>query len=122
MMNIKIQATNLELTQDVRDYLDKKLPHFENYLEKAGSAALCEVEIEKTTDHHRQGDIYRAEVNLTVDGKQHRVESRQENIYAAIDEVKDEMSRELRKSKGKRMTLVRKGGAKVKNLLKGLKF
>lgn len=122
MMNIKVQATNMKLTDDIQEYLNKKLAHFENYLDQNGGNALCEVELEKTTDHHKQGDIYRAEINVTDDGRHHRAASRQENIYAAIDEVKDEMSRELRKSKGKHMTLVRRGGAKVKAMLKGLKF
>lgn len=121
-MNIKIQATNLELTSDVRDYLDKKLPYFEQFLEHGGGAALCEVEVEKTTAHHKQGSIYRAEINITDGGSHYRAESRQENIYAAIDEVKDDMSRELKRSKNKKRTLVRRGGAKVKALLKGLKF
>jgi ribosome-associated translation inhibitor RaiA len=43
-----------------------------------------------------------------------------EDLYAAIDEVKDEIVREVTGGKKKRETLIRKGGAKIKSIIKKL--
>jgi len=122
MLNIRLQGTNLDLTEEIKSYVNKKLSHLEQYIDPKDESFQCDVEVEKTTDHHKQGDIYRAEVNLHIAGSNFRAESRAESIFAAFDEVKDEMSKELRRNKDKRMTLIRKGGAQIKNMLKRLRF
>ena len=89
-MNIQIKNTNLELTQAISDYLYKKLSDLENLVSHHDKDALCRVEIGKTTKHHKSGDVFRAEINLRMKGENVYVVSEREDLYAAIDEVKDE--------------------------------
>ena len=51
--------------------------------------------------HHNKGKIYYAEVNVQIPGKLVRVEKDAEDLYKAIDKVKDHMKVELEKVKGK---------------------
>jgi putative sigma-54 modulation protein len=77
-----------------------------------------EVEIGRTTKHHQAGDIFRAEINLSINGKLFRVESEQESLYAAIDEVRDDLEREIKKFKEKRETIFIRGARSIKKKLK----
>jgi putative sigma-54 modulation protein len=119
-MNIKEKATNIEITEAIRDYLHKKLSHFDRFVDESDSNALCEVEIGKTTEHHKSGDIFRTEINLTYKGQVYRSVNQGEDLYSTIDLVKDDMTRQLQTGKDKRISLTRRGGAKIKNLIKGL--
>ena len=84
------------------------------------TSVSCQVELSKTTNHHKAGDIFRAEINLQKDGKQFRAVSEQETIMSAMDEAKDEILRELKSYKSKQMTMMRRGGAAIKDMVKGI--
>jgi len=119
-MDINIKATNITLTPDISDYLDKRLKSFEKYVDAEDTSILLNVEVGKTTDHHKSGDIFRAEINLHISGRDLRSVSEQETLYSAIDDAKDEMTRELRRHKRKRLHLMRRGGARVKAFMRGV--
>ena len=117
---IKIKSTNLALVPEVEAYIRTKiqmLEKFFSYYAKEGGELLFEIEIGKITEHHRKGDIFRAEINCTAGGTQFRSEAEKDDIHTAIDEAKDELSRELRKHKNKYSALVRRGGAALKKFL-----
>lgn len=78
---------------------------------------LAEAELSRTTRHHTSGDIFRFEVNLTVNGKLLRSESERENIYTAIDDVHEELAREIRGDKTKQDTIFRRIARSVKKKL-----
>lgn len=63
--------------------------------------------------------MFRAEFNLFVGGKQYNAASEKEDLYAALDDVKDEIARELSKSKTRTRDLARRGGASIKNIVRG---
>tara|TARA_Y100001935_G_C17206634_1_gene457908 strand:+ start:512 stop:880 length:369 start_codon:yes stop_codon:yes gene_type:complete len=122
-MKINIKATNMDLTDAIREYVEKKLSQVdEKLISKDNTSAMCDVEVGKTTNHHKKGDIFRAEFNLHVDGIYIRAESKQQNLYAAIDTAKDELFRSLRSKKNKGKDKKRKGMSHIKRLLKGLKW
>ncbi len=119
-MNIKIRATNFELTPAIEEYVTKKISMLEKFLE-VKDATLCEVEIGRTTNHHRSGDVFRAEINLTQPGHgQVYAVDEEEDLYAAIDIVRDEAEMEITREKKKRWHLLRRGGVKAKAILKRL--
>ena len=118
-MKINTKVTNFQLTDDVSAYLVKKIGTFEKLIDEKKTEAFCEIEIGKSTNHHKSGDIFRAEINLRAGGKYFRAVSERDSINVAIDEVKDEITAELKSYKNKRATLLRRGGAKIKNLIKG---
>jgi putative sigma-54 modulation protein len=49
------------------------------------------LEIEKTSEHHQKGEIFRAELNLSLPGKLLRVEKTEKEILKAVDKVRDHM-------------------------------
>lgn len=49
-----------------------------------------------------------------------RAVSEMDELFASIDMAKDEMVRELESNKDKKISLVRRGGVKIKNLIKGI--
>ena len=119
-MDINIKATNIKLTPDISDYLDKRFRTLSKYINHEDTSVLLSVEVGKTTDHHLSGDIFRAEINLHISGADFRAVSEQGTLYSAIDDAKDEMTRELRRHKRKRLHLMRRGGARVKAFIRGV--
>jgi len=119
-MHIKIHAPDLTLTPQIQDYIEKRARALEKFLGKQdGDAVLLDVEVRKISHRHRQGEVYRAEMNLTMPGKQLRATAEEEDLYTAVDVVKEEMERELTSSKEKERTLFRRGSVVVKDLIKG---
>lgn len=117
-MNIKIRAKGFDLTPAVEEYVNRKVSSLEKFLGMRDNI-LCDVEIGKTTNHHKSGDIFRAEVNIVEPGNgQIFAEAEEVDIYTAIDVVRDEAERAIVSRKTKRDTLVRRGGAVIKSLLK----
>ncbi|MFA5131366.1 MAG: ribosome-associated translation inhibitor RaiA [Patescibacteria group bacterium] len=99
-MNIKIKATRLELTPAIRDYFQMKMDMIEKYLGEI-KALNCEVEIAKSVGNQNKGEIFRAEVNLEVPHKLLRVERTEEDLYKAIDKVKEHLELVIKKYKEK---------------------
>ena len=118
-MSISIKSTNMELTPALKDYTEKRLGSISKF---TGGSATVTTEIGKTSEHHKSGDIFRAEVNvITPLGKQYRAVSEKADLYEAIDDVRTEIIRELSSAKDKNTTLFKRGAQKIKNLLKGLR-
>lgn len=119
-MNFHVKNTNVSITPEIQDYLDKKMASLDKVLDPNDTSVSCQVELARTTNHHKGGDIFRAEINLMRDGKQFRAVSEQDTLMAAMDEAKDQIVEELKSYKSKQMTMVRRGGAVIKNMIKGL--
>lgn len=116
-MSITIKTTLIDLTPALSDYTEKRLSTISKYTENP----FISVEIGKTTMHHRNGDVYRAEVNVTnALGKQYRAVSEKSDLYEAIDDARTEIIRELKAGKSKTQTLLRRGSMRLKNLVKRL--
>jgi putative sigma-54 modulation protein len=118
-MHINIKATGIELTPAISDYSMKKVQSLEKYLDKDNPDIVAQVEVGKSTQHHKSGEIFRAEVHVVGGGNDYYAVSEQTDLYAAIDLVKDEIAREMVKSKGKRFALAKRGGRAVKNAIRG---
>lgn len=119
-MNINIKATNMELTQAIRDYVEKRIASLEKFIAAHGDNAQVQVEVGKTTNHHQKGDVFRAEMNISLAGKsyQFRAEAETADLYASVDRARDEMEAELKRFKGKREALYKRGAKTLKGLIK----
>jgi putative sigma-54 modulation protein len=117
-MNLNIKSTNISLTPAIKDYFEKKLMALDKFIDFNRDNILIQAELGKTTKHHRSGDVFRAEINLRVAGHNYRAVSEKDDLYAAIDEVKDEIIREVKTGKARRVSLVRRGAQKFKNILR----
>ena len=117
-MRINEKGTNMKITPAIKDYLYKKLAHLEKFVEVADESALCDAELGKTSNHHKNGDVFRTEINLHIKGKNLRAVSEMDDLFASIDLAKDEMMRELQSDKDKKVSSIRRDGAKLKNNLR----
>ncbi len=118
-MKTNIKATNITISPETSAYLDEKLLAIERIAQD--DSMLCEIELGRPSRHHATGDdVFRAEINCHSRGMHLRAVAEKETLHSAIDHVKDEMLREMKSKKSKRLTLLRRGGAKIKNMLKGV--
>lgn len=118
-MNINIKTTGITITPSISEYTNKRLQKISDFLVN-DPTAQCDVELGKTTSHHNKGEIFRAEIHVVAKGKNAYVSSEQEDLYAAIDIVQEEMMNELRSEKSKKVSMLRRGGARIKGAVKGL--
>lgn len=122
-MQINLQGKNLELTEAIKDYVQKRVTNLEKLLaniEAQKGEARVSFEVVKTTNHHKAGEIFHASCNIVIDGRKFYAESDNEDLYSAIDEVKEILFKEIEKNKDRRQTLMKRGAASVKKMLKGL--
>ncbi len=118
-MNINIKATGIALTDAIRDYVYKRISSIEKYLNK-DSVVTTQVEVGKTTKHHKGGEVFRAEVRMSGGGVDLYVTKEAEDLYTAIDLVEDEVSRKIISTKGRHIRLLRQGQRAVKYMIKGI--
>lgn len=116
-MKINLKTKNFEITPSIRTYLQDKLNAMDKFLPKDDSI-FADVELAKTTNHHKKGDIFMAEVNLTMPGRLIRAVAEKWELHAAIDAVKDELQREITMNKEKNISLYRRGARLLKKLLR----
>ena len=69
-MIINIKTKNIELTSPIRAYAEEKIGSIKKHVHNLnGDSVMVDVEVGKTSDHHHKGELFRAEVNLEVNGK-----------------------------------------------------
>ncbi len=117
-MNINIRTTSFSLTPAISEYVEKRLRSISKFFED-DSTTKCDLELSRTTNHHKHGDVFRAEIHIIAKEKNLYASAEKEDLYVAIDAVKDEILREIKTSNEKRRSLIRRGGAQIKNILKG---
>ncbi len=117
-MNTNIKATNMELTGAINDYIDKRLSGIKKFV-KDGEI-VARIEVGKTTNHHKQGDVFKAEFDLDISGVKFYTISEKDDLYAAIDEAKQEIVRQITNNKDRKQTLYKRGATSVKKMLKGI--
>jgi putative sigma-54 modulation protein len=118
-MNINIKGTHIELTEAITNYVHTKFDGL-NKLFSNPSEVFVQVEVGKDSNHHAKGDVFKAEANVEADGHQHYVVVIKDDLYAAIDELKDELMEKVKSTKDKSRSRFRRGAGKVKNFIKGL--
>jgi ribosomal subunit interface protein len=115
MVNITYKYNNLEEAKPLTSVVESKLEMLQKFT-TAESSVLCEVEFEKVAPK-QTGEIYRFEVNATIDGTLYRAEAVESSFEKAIDEVRSELDKELRRAKDKGNSVLRRAGRKLKESL-----
>lgn len=122
-MQINLQSKNIELTDEIRYYALKRVTNLEKLLsrqEKDGGEVKALFEISRSTNHHKLGFVFHADCSINIDGKSFYAADDSEDLYAAIDNVKEMLFKEISKEKSREHTLMKRGAASVKKMLKGL--
>ncbi|WP_339179810.1 ribosome-associated translation inhibitor RaiA [Paenibacillus sp. FSL R5-0701] len=93
-MNLSIRGQQIEVTDALKDYVDKKLSRLEKYfdapLNSDGAVTLS------TTR-----GLHTVEVTIPLKGIVLRAEDESDDMYASIDSVVDKLERQIRKHKTK---------------------
>ena len=118
-MRNTLKVTGMDITEDIRSYVSKKISTLDKLIDKNDTSALAQVEVGKGA-HHKSGDVYMAEITLHVAGADFRAEFESSTVYAAIDGVRERMYQELQGYKRKKVSLLRRGGARIKDALRGI--
>ncbi len=116
-MKINTKATNLSISPAVSEYIEKKISSLNKFIDDKDISV--NVEVAKTTNHHKSGDIYRAEIAFKANGEDFYIEVQTDDIYTSIDKLKDEVAHTLSSRKKRALRSLRRGGAIIKNVLKG---
>ena len=118
-MTTNIKATNMELTSSISDYIEKKIESI-NKLVVVGEDISIYVEVGKTTNHHKQGDYFKAEFDVDINGEKFFTDSEKNDLYKAIDDAKDEIVRRIKSNKKRKNTLFKRGAISIKKMIKGI--
>jgi len=119
-MQINIKTIGIDLTSPIEDYVKKRLSSLNKLVADENMIPLAEVEVGKTTEHHKNGEFFKAETNLKCAKGNFRAVAEETDLYAAIDEMKADLERQLVEKKDRNTTLLRRGARSVKKMLKGL--
>ena len=116
-MKFIIKSKEIEISDDVKNYVEKRIGKLERFLEDVDTNLINVVaEYEKISNRHKQGDVYQVNINLDIPGKFFRFEARGENLYAMVDEAENELENEIQKFKRKKETLFKRGARSFKKL------
>lgn len=97
-MIVNIHGTGIDLTEALKEYAETKITGLTKFFENITAA---DIDIGLSSNHHQKGKIYYAEVNLSVPRRKIRVVKEAEDLYKAIDKVKDHLKVELEDMKEK---------------------
>lgn len=90
-----ILGTNLELTDAIKHYVEERVEALEKLTAHFESIAELSAELGKTSQHHNNGPFYFAELHLEAPGTNINARAEGEDLYAVIDEVRDDLKRQL---------------------------
>jgi len=96
--NIEVVARNMRLTDNTREYVEKKTAKLERYLQE-----IDEVRVEMSHVKAARNATDRQVSQITVRGKGFilRTEERADDLHAAFDAALDKMQRQIDRYKGK---------------------
>lgn len=118
-MNINIKTTNLEHTDAINSYVEKKLDAFNKIIDMNSNQVFVYVELEKTRpDVTNADDLYRAEITIDSAGEVSFADAATHDLYAAIDLVKDELFRKMKRDRNKKRDILRRSMGKLKRMLR----
>jgi len=114
-MKVIFKSKNFSLTPSIENYVRRKIETLARFLSNFNKELIVvEAELGRTTYHHKSGDIFRAEINLSIGGKMFRVEAERDDLFTAVDEARDNLEQEIKKFKTKRDTAFIRGARSIK--------
>lgn len=97
-MDIKIHGRNVDISNDIQSYLDKKFNRLSRHLPQMMDATA---EIKRTSSRAGE-DRIAVQITLTVKGQVLRAQRRGSTVREAVDTAVDVMDRQIRRYKGRR--------------------
>ncbi len=97
---LEISASGLELTDDIRKYVDKKIGRLDRFMSKHARKSV-HAEVKLKQEKSKKKDKLMAEVILHLPGDTITAKESTLNIYAAIDIVEAKLKNQLKRYKDK---------------------
>jgi len=97
-MKLNVHGRNIEVTDWIHQYVEKKVERLERYLPQA-KEARAELAYSET---RAAADRYTAQLTIWANGRILRAEESTGDIFASIDAIMDKMSRQIERYKGRR--------------------
>ena len=97
---LEISANGIELTDDIKKYVEKKIGRLDRYMNKHARKSV-HAEVKLKQEKSKKKDKLMAEVILHVPGETLTAKESTLNIYAAIDIVEAKLRNQLKKYKDK---------------------
>lgn len=114
-MNVHFNYNNHTEAQALADVTEQKLSTLEKYIPNDQSAR-CDAEFDKVAANNK-GAIFHFSANVQIGGDVYRAEATEESFEAAVDEVRNELDKRLRRNKGKKDSLGKRAGRAMKGLI-----
>lgn len=111
---IRLKYTGMKPTDAIGAYVEKKFAHLDKFVQDLREPRECAIELGMITTRHRKGDVFRAEANFRLPLGLIRAERTATTLYAAIDDLRDELEREITSLRDKQRTNIRKGARRAK--------
>lgn len=96
-MNINIKYINLDSTAAIEKYIVDKIESLDKLMKRLDERLMAQanVEIARTTKHHKNGPVFRAECNLQLPGRLLRVAHEDWDVRRCVDEVRQTLERQI---------------------------
>lgn len=92
MENLTILCKDFDLNSAIKSYAEEKMSSLYKFLNKDEDETSFNLRIGKTSNHHNQGKIFYAEVTIHTPEKNFGGKVEAEDIYSALDILKDDMA------------------------------
>lgn len=100
--------------------VDEKVGALARFIDESSAEAYASVELERAVGGKKNGDIWRAELQITHESGDFRAESSKAKLDHALTTVVRDVAREMTRAHKKRERLARAGKSAIKAFLQGL--
>jgi ribosomal subunit interface protein len=117
MKNLNIFSNDIKITQEISDYIEKKMSSLDKFLNNDNDKAS--VRIEKVSKGHNSGNVFKVDISISTPKKNFGAGVKNEDLFLAISEVKSEVEKKIINYKEKKIDILR---ASARQLKKWFKF
>jgi len=121
-MNINFKINNIIVNEEIKNYIQEKMDLLVvKYLSKLDEKTELQLDLEISRQmHHKKGNVIYTEANLEVPGKVLRASTYTTDIRTGIDEIEQDLKRQIKKYREIKESKTRKDRLKLKNFLRGI--
>jgi len=117
MIQITYKYNDLEEAKSLTPVVEQKFTSLEKFVAD-GVPATLEIEFIKVGEQ-QHGKVFQIDANVTIDGKMYRATATEESFEMALDSVRQELDKEIRRAKDKDVSLLKRAGRQIKESLMG---
>lgn len=101
MKNLSILCKDFDATDAIKLHATEKLSSLNKFLPENGDSSSFNLRLGKITNHHNSGKIFYADISIKTPEKNFGALVEAEDIYAAIDQLKDDLAHNIAHYKDK---------------------